>query len=87
MNKIRNLKWLLSVLVVLFACSFMTYASAPTKAQFDIQSLNPFQFLQGVVFALSYGAGLSVILSVVVTALLLLCLSYLLYRIFSIFLK
>lgn len=47
--------------------SSLSYLTAPSTDKFELNSINPVSFLEGFVFVLSFGLGVPVWLSVIVT--------------------
>lgn len=69
MNNITkyNLKTcVISALVLILLFSVLAYAMAPQNDSFDLSSINPFGFVEGFVFALGFGLGVPVWLSLLV---------------------
>lgn len=60
----------LSLLGVILLYSGLAYVVSPTTVHFEINSINPYSFLEGIVFALGFGLGLPIWLSVVIIGLL-----------------
>ena len=73
----------LSILGVILLYSGLAYAVGPTTTSFELNSINPYSFLEGVVFALGFGLGLPLWLSVVIIGLLSLLLFFGLMRIIN----
>lgn len=69
MNNIQkyNLKTcVISVVGLILLFSGLTYVMAPQTDGFELSSINPFGFMEGFVFALGFGLGVPVWLSLVV---------------------
>lgn len=56
----------ISALGLILLFSGLTYAMAPQTNSFELSSINPFGFAEGFVFALSFGLGVPVWLSLAV---------------------
>lgn len=56
----------ISALGLILLFSGLTYAMAPQNDSFELSSINPFEFVEGFVFALGFGLGVPVCLGLVV---------------------
>lgn len=81
MNNITkyNLKTLaISAIGLILLFCVLTYISAPKTDGFEFSSINPLGFLEGAAFALGFGLGFSLWLSVIVIS----AVSFLIFAVF-----
>lgn len=61
---------LISILALILLYSALSFVNAPSSDVFLWSSINPLEFLEGIVFALGFGLGFPMWISIIVIGLL-----------------